>query len=191
MGLSWFFGQILATHKQPGKIASQIDGVVEVTANPSTDNNFLVSAMQAASILTKHNSRKVILLFKEVRKIVIEIFIVFQIFNCICNNIGILNDQVFMMDVSVITLGVPAIRLGVPAITTGIPPSRTYAKINKDKIKKPLIFRIGSQQMLQYITTSCFIKLSHSSKIYCGFHFYKCFCKVISAMISVLHTCKN
>ncbi len=67
MGLSRFFGQISGTHKQPEKIASQIDEVVEVTAKPSTNNNFLVGATQSASILTKHNNRGVIPIFKQMR----------------------------------------------------------------------------------------------------------------------------
>lgn len=66
-----------------------------------------------------------------------------------------------------------------------------YAKINRDRTKKPLLFRIKNQQILKYIITSCFKKTSNRYKIYYSCHFYKCFHRIINGNIFIPTTCKD
>lgn len=53
----------------------------------------------------------------------LKFLIVFQIFNCVCNNMSALNDLTIIMGIPAITLGVPTIILGVLAIIIDVSPS--------------------------------------------------------------------
>ena len=118
MGLWRPSGPVPGTHRRPERVASQSGGVVEVTANSSTDNYFLADPQcERQAYLT---ARKLFPHLKKCRKLSLKLSIVFQIFNCIHNNTGTLGDPAFMMGVPAITLGVPAIMLGVSAITAGV-----------------------------------------------------------------------
>lgn len=66
-----------------------------------------------------------------------------------------------------------------------------YAKINRDRIKKPSIFRTSSPEILKYTITNYFKKTSHSYGVYYSRHSYVYFYRVINTIVFIPYICKD
>ena len=96
-----------------------------MTRNLNIDNYFLLYLQyKLQTYLLIIIAKKLFPYFTKCKKLFLKLSIIFQIFNYICDNIGILGDLTYMTSIPAITLGILAIILGVPAITAGVLPSR-------------------------------------------------------------------